>query len=108
MTLRGLDIDDYLMLLAFVGSPALLLYSVQPLIITSQCFYTSLVITLNLTALGGGSALAFPGDDVYTLPEAEVKSRIKGAKIDLVAEQSMLNVIWVLKACMLLLYNRLT
>ncbi|GAB7349185.1 hypothetical protein MBLNU459_g8118t2 [Dothideomycetes sp. NU459] len=89
MGVRGLDIDDYLMLVA-------------------GCFYTSLIVTLNLTAQGGGSALALPGEDVFTLSKAEVNARIKGAKIDLVAEQSMLNVIWVLKACMLLLYNRLT
>ncbi|KAL1297920.1 hypothetical protein AAFC00_006434 [Neodothiora populina] len=89
MSWRGLEIDDYLIFLA-------------------AAWYTTLIVTLNLTAQGGGSALAMPGEDVSILTEIQIKLRERGAKIDLVAEQSMLNVIWTLKVCMLLLYNRLT
>lgn len=84
-----------------------------------------MVVTFNLMAQGGGSALAMPGENVMLLTEYEIKLRTKGAKIGFVAEQvchgcsctlctqadcmkAMLNVIWTLKACMLLLYNRLT
>lgn len=50
-------------------------------------FYTLLIVTLNLTAQGGGTALAMPGEDVFAFTPEEVKIREKGAKIDLVAEQ---------------------
>jgi len=49
-----------------------------------------------------------PGEDPMTFSQAEIKAREKGAKIDLLAEQGMLNTIWVLKCCMLLVLNRLT
>ena len=65
-------------------------------------------MTLNLTAQGAGSALAMPGEDVMTLSKTEIEARAKGAKIDLLAEQGMLNTIWILKGCMLLMFNRLT
>ncbi|THZ71874.1 hypothetical protein D6C84_10139 [Aureobasidium pullulans] len=87
--LRHLEFDDYLILVAAL-------------------FYTLLIITLNLTAQGGGTALAMPGEDVFALTAEEIKIREKGAKIDLVAEQAMLNVIWILKVCTLKLYSRLT
>lgn len=66
--IQHLEIDDYLILVAAI-------------------FYTLLIITLNLTAHGGGTALAMPGEDVFALSAAEIKIREKGAKIDLVAEQ---------------------
>jgi hypothetical protein len=87
--LRHLEFDDYLILVAAV-------------------FYTVLILTLNLTATGGGTALAMPGEDVSALTQEQVKIRQRGAKIDLVAEQAMLNVIWLLKVCTLKLYSRLT
>lgn len=71
-------------------------------------FYTLLIVTLNLTAQGGGSALAMPGEDVSALTEEQVRVRQRGAKVDLVAEQAMLNAIWILKVCTLKLYGRLT
>ena len=70
--------------------------------------YTVLIVTLNLVAGSAGSALAFPGEDVFSFTEDEVKARQYGAKIDLVLEQAMLNIIWLLKGCMLFLYYRLT
>ncbi|KAI5252047.1 hypothetical protein E4T42_03743 [Aureobasidium subglaciale] len=87
--LRHLEFDDYLILVAAV-------------------FYTLLIITLNLTAQGGGTALAMPHEDVSALTDDQVKIRQRGAKIDLVAEQAMLNVVWILKVCTLKLYSRLT
>jgi hypothetical protein len=78
------------------------------LILVAAVFYTVLILTLNLTAQGGGTALAMPGEDVSALTQEQVKIRQKGAKIDLVAEQAMLNVIWLLKVCTLKLYSRLT
>jgi hypothetical protein len=66
------------------------------------------IVTHLNQAQGGGSALAMPGEDVSALTEEQVKVRVRGAKIDLVAEQAMLNTIWILKVCTLKLYGRLT
>lgn len=87
--LRGLDVDDYMMLVALI-------------------FYTILIVFINLTANSAGSALVFPGEDVYALSPSEIRAHQVGAKFDLVAEQGMLNTIWCLKCCMLYLYYRLT
>ena len=54
---------------------------------SGQAWYTALIVTLNLTAQGGGSALAMPGEDVMALPYSQIKAREKGAKIGFVAEQ---------------------
>lgn len=89
MRFRGLEVDDYLVVVALV-------------------FYTLLIICINKTAQAPGSALAFPGEDVYALTPTEIDAYKYGAKIDLVAEQGMLNTIWTLKYCMLIFYYRLT
>ena len=44
-------------------------------------------MTLNLTAQGGGTALAMPGENVMLLDDYEIRIRTKGAKIGFVAEQ---------------------
>ncbi|KAJ5035578.1 uncharacterized protein L3040_008044 [Drepanopeziza brunnea f. sp. 'multigermtubi'] len=86
--IKRLQTDDYLMLLA--GG-----------------LYTALIACLNIIAGGGGSNLYQPGDfDTFTAKNIE--ERIKGSKIVLVSEQAMLNVIYVIKACMLIMYTRLT
>lgn len=85
---RGLQPDDYLMML--VGA-----------------LYTTLIVCLNVIAGGGGSNLYPPGDfDTFT-PE-NIQDRIKGSKTVIVSEQAMLNVIYTIKACMLIMYSRLT
>ncbi|KAG4436055.1 hypothetical protein IFR05_008445 [Cadophora sp. M221] len=86
--IRGLQPDDYLMLLA--GG-----------------LYTALVVCLNVIAGGGGSNL-YPPEDFETFTQENIRERIKGSKIVIVSEQAMLNVIYVLKACMLIMYTRLT
>ncbi|KAF1932253.1 uncharacterized protein M421DRAFT_54351 [Didymella exigua CBS 183.55] len=70
-------------------------------------FYTGLVVCLNTIAQGGGSNL-FPPGQLSTFTEQEIQERIKGSKIVIVSEQCMLNVIWSLKACMLLMFARMT
>ncbi|KAI0997986.1 hypothetical protein K3495_g10202 [Podosphaera aphanis] len=85
---RGLQLDDYLMMLVGI-------------------LYTTLVVCLNVIAGGGGSNLYPPGDfDTFT-PE-QIQDRIQGSKIVIVSEQAMLNVIYTIKACMLIMYSRLT
>jgi hypothetical protein len=86
-------------------------------------FYTGLIVCLNIIAAGGGSNL-FPPEQLSTFSQFEIDERIKGSKIVIISEQvhhgqslysdetdieqCMLNVIWVLKACMLFMFARVT
>lgn len=54
------------------------------------------------------SNLIAPGDDVSRFSEAEVISRMYGSKIVLVIEQMQIATIWLVKACLLIMYNRMT
>lgn len=63
--------------------------------------------TVNVIADGGGSNLFPPGLDA-TFTQSDIDDRIYGSKIVVVSEQAMLNVIYTIKACMLLMYTRLT
>ncbi|KAI8939961.1 hypothetical protein NX059_003686 [Plenodomus lindquistii] len=70
-------------------------------------FYTGLIVCLNIIVMGGGSNL-FPPEQFATFSQEEIDERIKGSKIVVVSEQCMLNVIWILKSCMLLMLARMT
>ncbi|TKW52995.1 hypothetical protein CTA1_12509 [Colletotrichum tanaceti] len=80
--------DDYLQILAAI-------------------LFTLLVVSLNVITDNGGSNL-YPPDQLPTFSPADVAARVAGSKLVLVSEQAMLNLIYVLKACVLLLYTRLT
>lgn len=62
---------------------------------------------LNIIADGGGSNLYPPELEAHFTPK-EIQDRIYGSKIVVVSEQAMLNVIYTIKACMLLMYARIT
>ncbi|KAK2607039.1 hypothetical protein N8I77_005748 [Diaporthe amygdali] len=85
---RDYQADDYLMLLV-----ALL--------------YTALIVCLNIIADGGGSNL-YPPELEQTFTPKDIQERIYGSKIVVVSEQAMLNVIYTIKVCMLIMYTRLT
>ncbi|KAI9734361.1 MAG: hypothetical protein M1834_002467 [Cirrosporium novae-zelandiae] len=85
---RGLAPDDYLM-------------------VAATMWYTLLVISLNVIVAGGGSNL-FPPAEYASFTKEEIKDRILGSKIVIVSEQAMLNVIYTLKVCLLIMYSRLT
>ncbi|KAF6829819.1 ubid family decarboxylase [Colletotrichum musicola] len=70
--------------------------------------FTILVAVLNVITDSGGSNLYPPGLDLSTLSQADIDARVQGSKLVLVTEQAMLNLIYVLKACVLILYTRLT
>ncbi|ORY58573.1 uncharacterized protein BCR38DRAFT_400370 [Pseudomassariella vexata] len=82
------QIDDYLMMLA--GG-----------------LFTALIVCLNTIAKGGGSNL-YPPELDGTFTAEEVRERIYGSKIVIVSEQAMLNLIYTIKTCMLIMYTRLT
>ena len=69
--------------------------------------YTTLLVSMNLIVVGGGSNL-FPPEKLHTFTPMQVQDRIKGSKIVLVSEQAMVLTIWSLKACMLTFYHCLT
>ncbi|KAH8904067.1 hypothetical protein BR93DRAFT_900910, partial [Coniochaeta sp. PMI_546] len=85
---RNLQLDDYLMLLV-------------------AGLYTTLVVCLNVISQGGGSNL-YPPELAGTFTPVEIQERIYGSKIVVVSEQAMLNVIYAIKCCMLVMYTRLT
>ncbi|KAL1884020.1 hypothetical protein Daus18300_000129 [Diaporthe australafricana] len=84
----NLQPDDYLMVLV-----ALL--------------YTGLIVCLNIIADGGGSNL-YPPELEKTFTAKDIQERIYGSKIVVISEQAMLNVIYTIKVCMLIMYTRLT
>ncbi|QBZ61176.1 hypothetical protein PoMZ_08122 [Pyricularia oryzae] len=85
---RHLRLDDLLML------PVLVLY-------------TGLIVGLNVLTLGGGS-VPYPPDAAGPLTEGQIRARIQGSKVAVVNEQCLLNLLYILKCCMLVLYTRLT
>ncbi|KAF2627761.1 hypothetical protein BU25DRAFT_439744 [Macroventuria anomochaeta] len=62
-------------------------------------FYTGLIVCLNVIAQGGGSNL-FPPEQFSTFTQEEIQERTKGTQIVIPG--------WLLKACMLLLFARMT
>ncbi|KAF4842011.1 hypothetical protein CGCSCA4_v009165 [Colletotrichum siamense] len=82
------QIDDYLQLVAI-------------------CLFTALIALLNIITENGGSNL-FPIEDYATFSPQDIQARIANSKLVLISEQCMLNLIYVLKACVLILYTRLT
>ncbi|KAI1495986.1 hypothetical protein F5X99DRAFT_401749 [Biscogniauxia marginata] len=82
------QIDDYLMMLA-------------------SGLYTALIVCLNVIAQGGGSNL-YPPELEGTFSPEEIQERVYGSKIVVVSEQAMLNCIYTIKICMLIMYTRLT
>lgn len=54
------------------------------------------------------SNLIPPGEDVSQYSQAEIDSRITGSKYVLVVEQMQILTIWLVKACLLIMYFRMT
>jgi hypothetical protein len=75
--------------------------------ILAAALYTALVVSLNVIAGGGGSNL-YPPSLEGTFTQSQIQERIYGSKIVVVSEQAMLNLIYTVKSCMLVMYTRLT
>ncbi|KAK4555605.1 hypothetical protein LTR86_007358 [Recurvomyces mirabilis] len=80
--------DDYLMLLAL-------------------SFYTTLVATINIVRYANSNLLP-PGYDINDLARSDIAEREYGSKLILVVEQCQCCTIWLAKACLLIMYLRLT
>jgi hypothetical protein len=70
-------------------------------------WYTVLCVALNSVATGGGSNLMTPEDEA-NLTDATRAERVRGSKWVFVSEHAFLLCIWSLKACMLVIYSRIT
>ena len=87
-SIRKFQIDDWLMVLAL-------------------CTDSVFLATINIAAKTSSNLLA-PGDNVNQFTPQERAERVYGSKIVLVVEQMQCCTVWLIKACLLLLYNRLT
>lgn len=85
---KNLQADDYVMLLAV-------------------CTYTVFIVTINIVS-DYNSNLLPPGFDESTLTPDDIASRVYGSKMVLVVEQCQCWTIWAIKACLLLMYLRIT
>jgi hypothetical protein len=54
------------------------------------------------------SNLIAPNENQSTFTPEEIKERIYGSKLVLVVEQMQILTIWLIKACLLIMYNRMT
>ncbi|CAO2656799.1 Nn.00g056020.m01.CDS01 [Neocucurbitaria sp. VM-36] len=85
---KRLQLDDYLILVAMATDTVL-----------------NVIMTLIVKT---SSNLIPPGDDVSQYSQEEINSRIFGSKLVLVVEQMQILTIWLIKACLLVMYNRMT
>ncbi|KAF2110833.1 hypothetical protein BDV96DRAFT_650450 [Lophiotrema nucula] len=88
-SIKGLQYDDWVMGIFVTAS------------------YTVLIVMANIEAKSQSNLLP-PGFDVNTLTAEEKADREYGSKIVVVVEQMQIAVIWACKACLLILYHRLT
>jgi hypothetical protein len=54
------------------------------------------------------SNLIAPGEDVSRFTEKEIQDRVFGSKLVLVVEQMQIITVWLVKACLLIMYHRMT
>lgn len=69
--------------------------------------YTVLIVMSNIET-EAQSNLFPPGFDVHSLSSQQIADREYGSKIVVIVEQMQIAVIWACKACLLILYHRLT
>lgn len=69
--------------------------------------YTAFIVTIN-KEVNYSSNLIAPGEDVNTFTQEDIDQRVYGSKLTVVVEQLQCLTVWLLKACILLLYLRLT
>ncbi|KAL2824122.1 hypothetical protein BDW59DRAFT_147865 [Aspergillus cavernicola] len=86
--IRNLQSDDYIMVFAVI-------------------WYTILCVSLNEVASGGGSNL-MTDEDIENLTPKIYDERVKGSKWVFVSEHAFILAIWGMKACMLIIYARIT
>ena len=86
--LKHLKIDDWLM-------------------VATMMPYTVLIVVINIIAHTSSNLLE-PGTNMATMSRDERNERVFGSKLILVVEQMQMITIWLVKACLIILYYRLT
>ncbi|KAE8160703.1 hypothetical protein BDV40DRAFT_269791 [Aspergillus tamarii] len=86
--IRNLQTDDYLMVFAII-------------------WYTILCVALNEVVIVGGSNL-MSEEDIKNLTPVIKADRVRGSKWVFVSEHSFVLAVWAMKACMLVIYARIT
>ncbi|TKX20417.1 hypothetical protein C1H76_7227 [Elsinoe australis] len=87
-SVKNLQLDDWLMWFAYAA-------------------YTGTVIALT-TVAGSHSNLFPPGTNIDHLSKADIAARVYGSKFRVIAEQLQITCIWTVKACVLIMYARIT
>jgi hypothetical protein len=101
---KRLQLDDYLIVLAMVR-----LHCTKVPAYTDRSQLTDTILMVYMSKIVVTSSnLIPPGEDVSQYSEAEIKSRITGSKYVLVVEQMQIATIWLVKACLLIMYFRMT
>ncbi|KAF2118293.1 hypothetical protein BDV96DRAFT_381896 [Lophiotrema nucula] len=77
------------------------------LIVGAMCTDTVLMAVMHII-IHTSSNLIAPTDDPSRFSAAEINHRVYGSKLVLVVEQMQILTVWLVKACLLLLYNRMT
>jgi hypothetical protein len=68
--------------------------------------FTVLIVTINIVSTTD-SNLIDPKQDIELSPDS-IKERRFGSKMVLIVEQMQICTVWTVKACLLLMYHRLT
>ncbi|KAJ9663617.1 hypothetical protein H2201_005578 [Coniosporium apollinis] len=85
---KKLQVDDWVMIFALIT-------------------YTTMIVSINIVA-DYNSNLLPPDFDMSTLTNEDIDEREYGSKMILVVEQCQIVTIWAVKACLLIMYYRLT
>jgi hypothetical protein len=75
--------------------------------VTTLCFFTVLIATINIVESTSSNLLP-PGYDVENMTQEDINERTLGSKLILVVEECQMIVIWMCKACLLIMYLRFT
>ena len=101
---KRLQWDDYLILLAMASRSHDIIC-----LAANRTQATDTVLIAVMQAISKtNSNLIPPGDDISNYSAAEIRSRIYGSKLVLVVEQMQILTIWLIKSCLLIMYNRMT
>lgn len=68
---------------------------------------TALMAAMHVVVHSSSNLIA-PHEDVSRFSAQEISQRIRGSKLVLVVEQMQCCTIWLVKACLLLMYKRMT
>jgi hypothetical protein len=104
---RSLTCDHSISRTLLFGGPKGLQYDDWIMGIFVTTCYTVLIVLLNLEASSNSNLLP-PGFDISTLTPQNIADREYGSKMVIIVEQMYICLIWACKACLLILYHRLT